>query len=108
MNEKSPAETTEVNTRKKRRLFRMVGKRSRRLLLLTLIVAAGPTRLSLIIGLLVAAFSELVIVLCYGMFARKGDERARLVTTGPFAFMRHPIYIQLHAGRGWFHHCCEP
>jgi protein-S-isoprenylcysteine O-methyltransferase Ste14 len=82
----------------KRRLFRMVGKRSRRLLLLALIIAAQPTRLSLIVGLSIAAASELLIVLCYGLFTRKGDERERLVTTGPFAFMRHPVYFGYMVG----------
>jgi hypothetical protein len=98
LNENLSAEPAETKARKKRRLFRMLGKRSRRILLLALIIAAEPTRLSLIVGLSVAAAAELLIVLCYGMFTRKSDERERLATTGPFAFMRHPVYFGYMAG----------
>jgi hypothetical protein len=71
----------------------MIGKRSRRMLLLALIVAAQPSRLSLIVGLSIAAASELWVVLSYGAFTRKGDTRGRLITTGPFAFLRNPVYF---------------
>ena len=71
----------------------MVGKRSRRTLLITLLVAAEPSRLSLIIGLSIAAASELWVVLSYGAFTRKGDTRGELIKTGPFAFLRNPVYF---------------
>jgi hypothetical protein len=71
----------------------MIGKRSRRTLLIALIVAAEPSRLSLIVGLSIAAASELWVVLSYGAFTRKGDTRGELITTGPFAFLRNPVYF---------------
>ncbi len=78
---------------KRRKFFRMVGKRSRRTLLIALLVAAQPSRFSLIIGLSIAAASELWVVLSYGAFTRKGDTRGELITTGPFAFLRNPVYF---------------
>jgi protein-S-isoprenylcysteine O-methyltransferase Ste14 len=77
----------------KRSFFRRAGKHSRRVLLLALIVAAQPTRLSLAIGLSIAAASEMLIILSYGMFHRKGETRGHLMTTGPFAFLRNPVYL---------------
>lgn len=75
------------------KIFRKAGKRSRRVLLLALLVAAQPTRLSLVVGLSVAAAAELFIILSYGSFTRKGDTRGRLMTAGPFAFLRNPVYF---------------
>jgi hypothetical protein len=63
------------------------------MLLIALIVAAEPSRLSLIIGLSIAALSELWVVLSYGAFTRKGDTRGELITTGPFTFLRNPVYF---------------
>lgn len=73
-----------------------MGKRSRRILLLALIIVAQPERDLLIVGLSIAAAAELLIILCYGMLDRE-DEKI-LVTRGPFAFMRNPVYFGYMAG----------
>ena len=83
----------ESASNRKRRLFRKAGKNSRRILLLALLVAATPSRLSLAIGLSLSLLSEMLIVLSYGMFTRKGNTRGKLVTDGPFAFLRNPVYL---------------